>query len=203
MAAERPRRADARRNYDALVAAAGRLFAERGVDVPLDDVARHAGVGNATMYRNFPTRQDLLIAVFADEVTELCDRGEALLAAGSTQRPGDALHEWLGLFVEHVATKRDLALAIPQEGRSGLFRSWHESMLATASALLSRAQEAGETRADLTVRELMTLANAIALAADGAGGATAAVRLLDLLRYGTAGARTASPPPDPTKLDNR
>ncbi|WP_219469867.1 TetR/AcrR family transcriptional regulator [Nonomuraea rhizosphaerae] len=183
MAADRPRRADARRNRDALLTAAGRLFAERGVDVPLDDVARHAGVGNATMYRHFPTRQDLIIAVFADEVTELCDRGETLRA---TAAPGDALHEWLRAFVEHVATKRDLALAIPREGREGLFGEWHESMLTTAAALLSRAQEAGDVRSDLTARDLLTLANAVALAA---GGAAQSVRLLDLLRHGTTGER--------------
>ncbi|MFG1957296.1 TetR/AcrR family transcriptional regulator [Nonomuraea sp. NPDC049028] len=180
MPAERPRRADARRNHDAVLAAARKLFAERGVDVPLDDVARHAGVGNATMYRHFPTRQDLIIAVYADEVTELCESGDALLAAGS---PGDALHEWLGAFVAHVAGKRDLALELPRDG-SALFGEWHEKMLATASALLIRAQDAGEVRADLTVRELMTLANAIALT-----GSDQSARLLDLLRYGTAGRR--------------
>jgi len=180
MPAERPKRADARRNHDAVLAAARTLFAERGVDAPLDDVARRAGVGNATMYRHFPTRQDLIIAVYADEVTALCEAGDALLAAGS---PGDALHEWLGAFVEHVAGKRDLALAIPRDG-SALFGEWHEKMLATASALLTRAQEAREVRADLTVRELMTLANAIALTGTGQSA-----RLLDLLRYGTVGER--------------
>lgn len=180
MPAERPRRADARRNHDAVLAAARKLFAERGVDAPLDDVARLAGVGNATMYRHFPTRQDLIIAVYADEVTELCEEGEALLAADS---PDDALHAWLGVFVEHVAGKRDLALAIPKDG-SALFGEWHEKMLATASALLTRAQDAGEVRADLTVRELMTLANAIALTGTGQYA-----RLLDLLRYGTVGER--------------
>ncbi|MEV1245415.1 TetR/AcrR family transcriptional regulator [Nonomuraea sp. NPDC050022] len=180
MPAERPRRADARRNHDAVLAAARKLFAERGVDVPLDDVARCAGVGNATMYRHFPTRQDLIIAVYADEVTELCESGDALLAADS---PGDALHEWLGAFVAHVAGKRELALALPRDG-SALFGEWHEKMLATASALLTRAQDAGEVRSDLTVRELMTLANAIALT-----GSDQSARLLDLLRYGTAGRR--------------
>ncbi|HUR01255.1 MAG TPA: helix-turn-helix domain-containing protein [Nonomuraea sp.] len=180
MPAQRPRRADARRNHDAVLAAARKLFAERGVDAPLDDVARLAGVGNATMYRHFPTRQDLIIAVYADEVTELCEEGEALLTADS---PDDALHEWLGAFVEHVAGKRDLALALPRDG-SALFGEWHEKMLATASALLTRAQDAGEVRADLTVSELMTLANAIALTGTGQYA-----RLLGLLRYGTVGER--------------
>ena len=177
----RPRRADARRNHDLLLAAAREIFAERGLDVPLDDIARRAGVGNATMYRNFPTRQDLIVAVYADEVTDLCDRGDALLTAAS---PGDALHEWLGAFVEHVAAKRDLALAIPADaGRSARFGEWHEAMLTTAAALLSRAQQAGEVRPGLNVREVLTLANALALAADNP---TAAVRLLDLVRHGMA-----------------
>src|SRR5437899_6575849 len=79
----RPRRADARRNYELLLAAAKEVFDEQGVDAPLDDVARRAGVGNATMYRHFPTRRELIIAVYVDEVTALCAQGEALLTEGS------------------------------------------------------------------------------------------------------------------------
>ncbi|MEU0566655.1 helix-turn-helix domain-containing protein [Nonomuraea sp. NPDC005983] len=161
-------RADAQRNYDLLLAAARQIFAERGPDAPLDDVARRAGVGNATMYRHFPTRCDLIIAVYRDEVAELCATGAALLGA---QSPQDALHEWLRLFVEHVATKRDLALAVSRESdteRSALLSTWHESMTTTASELLDRAQQAGAVRADLDVRDLLTLVNGVALAtADG------------------------------------
>ncbi len=181
---DRPRRADARRNHDLLLAAAKEIFDEHGVDAPLDDIARRAGVGNATMYRHFPTRRELIIAVYSDEVAELCARGEALLGAAD---PGDALFAWLRDFVAHVATKRDLALAVPDDRagqRPALFDQWHEAMRGAASALLGRARDAGAVRADLAVAELLALANGIALTAPDADRLD---RLLTLVRYGTAG----------------
>jgi AcrR family transcriptional regulator len=175
-----PRRADARRNYERLLAAATEVFGERGADAPLDEIARRAGIGNATMYRHFPTRSDLLIAVYADEVAALCGRGGALLAGAE---PGDALFEWLGAFVAHVATKRQLAQTIAgTEGpRSELFRQWHESMLQTAEALVERARRAGAVAAGVTARDLLTMANGIALAA---ADVPQAERLLGLVRGG-------------------
>jgi AcrR family transcriptional regulator len=179
-----PRRADAQRNYEQLLAAATEVFGERGADAPLDEVARRAGIGNATMYRHFPTRSDLLIAVYADEVAALCARGGALLEAGA---PGAALFEWLRAFVAHVATKRQLAQTIsPAEGqpRSELFRQWHESMHETADALVERARRAGALAAGVTAADLLAMANGIALAA---ADAPQSERLLDLLRRGTQG----------------
>src|SRR5690242_8753984 len=105
----RPRRADAQRNYERLLATAREVFDEHGADAPLDEIARRAGIGNATMYRHFPTRRELIIAVYADEVDALCAQGQALL---EKEQPGDALFTWLRSFIAHVATKRDLALAI-------------------------------------------------------------------------------------------
>ncbi|MFI7638718.1 TetR/AcrR family transcriptional regulator [Nonomuraea sp. NPDC049400] len=176
----RPRRADAQRNYDQLLAAAAQVFAERGTDAPLDDVARRAGVGNATMYRHFPTRTDLLVAVYADEVAQLCTSGQTLLTA---EPPGEALHEWLRLFMDHITTKRDLALSVTDDqGGSTLVAEWHASMLATASALLDAAKQAGAVRAGLDVRDLLTLVKGIALAASDRAQAD---RLLSLIDYGT------------------
>lgn len=177
----RPIRADARRNHDLLLSAAKEVFAERGADAPLDDVARRAGVGNATMYRHFPTRQELIIAVYSDEVTALCERGEALL---QEEAAGDALFGWLSAFIAHVATKRELALALTDDRagrRSALFERWHEAMHATASALLVRARRAGAVRAGLDVADLLALANGIALT--GADDARIH-RLIDLIRTG-------------------
>lgn len=171
------------RNTRLLLAAARGLFDERGPDVAMDEVARRAGVGNATLYRNFPTRSDLLVAVYADEVSALCQRGAALLAESS---PGEALYAWLDSFVIHVATKRALALAATagsDEQRSELFGSWHESMRSTAEELLARAQEAGAIRLGLTATDLLALASAAALA-----GATPdhARQLLEIMRHGFA-----------------
>lgn len=188
-APERPRRADAQRNRDLLLAAAKDVFTERGVDAPLDDIARRAGVGNATMYRHFPTRSDLIVAVYADEVADLCARGEIL--AGS-HGPGESLFAWLADFIAHVTSKKELALAIVDdrtEARSTLFGQWHAAMHSTASALLTRAQQAAEVRADLDVTELLSLANGIALS----GAPPSRLdRLLTLIREGVE-ARSARP----------
>jgi len=177
----RPRRADARRNAALLLAAAREVFAEQGTDAPLDEIARRSGVGNATLYRHFPDRRELIIAVYAEEVTALCDRGQALLGDAS---PGDALAAWLADFVTHVATKRQLATAI-HEDRSGqraaLFDRWHESMRETVAALLDRAQRAGAVRPDLTAPDLLALAHAVALASTGEDQTA---RLLALIRQG-------------------
>ncbi|HEX4221665.1 MAG TPA: TetR family transcriptional regulator [Pseudonocardiaceae bacterium] len=159
----RPRRADAQRNRDLLLAAAKDVFTERGVDAPLDDIARRAGVGNATMYRHFPTRSDLIVAVYADEVAALCARGERLTA---THGPREALFSWLAEFIAHVAGKKELALAIADDRagtRSTLFGEWHAAMHATATTLLTRAQQAAAVRADLDVADLLSLANGVAL----------------------------------------
>ena len=187
-ARQHARRADAVRNARLLLGAARELFDERGPDVAMDDVARRAGVGNATLYRNFPTRGDLLAAAYADEVAALCQQGAVLLAESS---PGEALYAWLDSFVIHVATKRALALAATagsDEQRSELFGSWHESMRSTAEGLLARAREARAIRPGLTVTDLLALASAAALA-----GATPdhARQLLEMMRHGFAGVQDA------------
>ena len=162
---DRPQRADARRNYERVLAAAGEVFGELGVTAPLDEIARRAGVGNATMYRHFPTRRELVIAVYAGEVTALCELGRSLAADPS---PGDALFRWLRAFTAHVATKRELPLAIPDDDdgqRSALYRQWHGTMRATASELLGRAQDADVIRRDLAVSDLLASASGIGFAA--------------------------------------
>jgi AcrR family transcriptional regulator len=174
-------RADAQRNRDLLLAAAREVFGERGADAPLDEIARRAGIGNATLYRHFPDRRELLIAVYADEVTALCARGEALL----THEPvGEALLAWLREFIAHVAARRDLALAIPGDPageRSALFDGWHRAMHATTGRLLARAQSAGAASARLDAADLLVLASGIAATAADPGQAE---RCLTMLRDG-------------------
>jgi AcrR family transcriptional regulator len=176
-----PRRADARRNHERLLAAARQVFDEQGIDAPIDAVARRAGVGNATVYRHFADRRELALAVYADEVDALCARGTALLDHDAA---GDALFTWLGDFVDHVASRRHLAQAEPEDGerRAALFAAWHEAMRGTAGALVDRARRAGAVRADLDAGDLLRLAAGIAVT-DPAG----AGRLLDLVRRGTGG----------------
>ncbi|MFC5744922.1 TetR/AcrR family transcriptional regulator [Actinomadura rugatobispora] len=170
-----PRRADARRNHERLLEVARELFEERGAGVPLDEIARRAGAGNASMYRHFPTRRDMIVAVYADEVERLCAKGRDLLDA---EAPWDALFTWLRGFVEHVAGKRELILAIPEDRdgeRSQLFERWHDAMHATAGALLAR------TGARHDVADLVAAAHGIALAASGPDQAH---RLLEYFRRG-------------------
>lgn len=195
----RARRADATRNAESLLSAARQLFRERGTDVALDDVARRAGVGNATLYRHFPTRGDLLVAVYADEAANLCRRGRALAdecrepSADGTGAPlsaADALFRWLDAFAAHMASKPDLARAVTSapggRGRAELLDEWHESMRSTASALLARAREAGAVRDGVTVDDLLLLTGAAALAGTGARHAA---RLVGILRYGVESRR--------------
>jgi AcrR family transcriptional regulator len=185
-------RADARRNRGLILDAAKRLFAERGATTPIDDVARAAGVGNATLYRHFPTRRDLLIAVYSDEVTALTSEGGQLLSKAAT---ADAVFTWLRSFITHVADKSDLAHAIPEEGRSDLFNEWHEAMRATLTALITRAQDAGTISRDITATDLLALANGIALAA---ADDRQVDRLLRLAREGIAPAVPRDRPPTAT-----
>lgn len=154
-------RADARRNYERLVSSAREVFAARGVDAPMDDIARHAGVGNATLYRRFPTREALLQAVHRHQIEALYARSQELLAARS---PDTGLETWLRELVVQGSTSRSLAttlmLALRDEGSDV---SWcRETMYSAAAALLDRAQQAGSIRADVAVGQVLKLANAIA-----------------------------------------
>jgi AcrR family transcriptional regulator len=186
----RPRRADAERNREAILAAAQRLFEEQGADVPLDVIAKAATVANATLYRHFPTRAELLVAVYSDEVAELDALGRQLM---NDPDAGRAFTDWLRAFMHHVATKRDLALAIPDEpggDRTTLFAEWHRSMHSTAQRLLTRGQDAQSVRPNVTVRHLLALASAIALTGHSRADLDA---MLDLARdgYRSAGSTPA------------
>jgi AcrR family transcriptional regulator len=173
----RQRRADARDNHALLLAAAKEVFAEDGPDAPLDRIARRAGVGNATMYRHFPNRRELLAAVYSGEVETLRAEGEALLSATD---PDEALYHWLSRFVEHVKDKRELALSISDDPgeREALFTVWHKTISVTAAALAARARLAD----DVTPLDLLLLATGIALS--GAPEARTD-HLLALLRRGS------------------
>jgi AcrR family transcriptional regulator len=147
------------------------------------------------MYRHFPDRRELIIAVYADEVEALCARGEGLL---EDQSPGDALFAWLRAFVTHVAAKRELALAIPDDQggqRSALFDRWHKAMHLTASRLLARAQSSDTVSAGLNTSDLLALVSGIAVAA---ADADQAERCLALLR--SRHRPISTPPAEPVRF---
>src|SRR5215218_11084670 len=101
----RPRRADARRNYEKVLAAAREAFAEGGESTALEEIARRAGVGIGTLYRHFPNRQALLEALYVEEVEEVCRSA----AQFDGDDPWEALNGWLERFIAYLATKRALA----------------------------------------------------------------------------------------------
>jgi len=171
-------RADGVKNAALLLAAARELFEEHGPEAALDQIARRAGVGNATLYRHFPTRADLLIAVYEDDVAALCAKGESLLSEPSAT---EALFAWLDLLATHIATKRALAFTGTErrpEHRTALFDRWHDSIRATAERLLDRARDTDALRPDFTVGDILTLTSAAASAATDADHALHLVRII-------------------------
>ena len=178
----RPKRADARRNWDRLVAEARVSFAERGVDASLDDIARRSGVGSGTLYRHFPPRDALLEAVFADAVHALSHRAASLAAE---QEPAEALRAWLRLFVTHVTTYRGIGSRLMDAADTTEFMaSCHDVIRDSLRGLLEPAQKAGAVRADIALNDLLRLVNGVALATDGS--LEGADRLLALTWRGVA-----------------
>ncbi|MGC5039103.1 TetR/AcrR family transcriptional regulator [Streptomyces sp. DT190] len=149
------RRKDARRNQQTLLDAAAAVFATSGVEAPVRDIAARAGVGTGTIYRHFPTRADLVIAVYRHQVDACAEAGPALLAAGPT--PHAALERWVDLFVDFLVTKHGLAAAM--QGDSAGFETLHayflDRLLPVCARLLEAAAASGEIRPDLDAYQLM------------------------------------------------
>ena len=155
LAERRPARADARRNYDALIAAARGTFAELGSNAPLEEIARRAGVGIATLYRHFPTRDELIEGVYLEEVEGLA----AAAAEVADLPPWDALRTWLDRFVTYAGTKRALIDALNRE--SIAFKACREVLYGAGGPLLVRAQAAGLVRTDTDIDDVMRMVTGI------------------------------------------
>jgi AcrR family transcriptional regulator len=156
----RPKRADARRNYQKLISVAHDAFTEDGTSASLEDIARRAGVGIGTLYRHFPTRQALLEAVYVEEVEALCQSAVDL----ADRPPWEALMAWLHRFVGYVATKQALAeeLFAHADPNADVFRNCRAAFNAAGEPLLTRAQEARVVRADTNITEVVQLVAGIA-----------------------------------------
>jgi AcrR family transcriptional regulator len=152
----RPKRADARRNYDKVVAAAREAFAEGGESTALEEIARRAGVGIGTLYRHFPNRQALLEAVYIEEVEEVC-RSAARLETG--RDPWEALNDWFDRLIGYMATKRALAHELLDylDLDAPLFQVCRTSLFDAGEPLLTRAQNAGAVRPDVSIGEVMQM----------------------------------------------
>jgi AcrR family transcriptional regulator len=156
----RPKRADARRNYDKVVAAARGAFAEGGASTSLEEIARRAQVGIGTLYRHFPTRQALLEAVYVDEVEELCRSATDF----AELPPWEAFVGWMNRFVAYMVTKQALAQDLLNyvDRDADLFKSSRAAMYAAGGPILERAQEAEVVRADTDLTEVIQIVGAIA-----------------------------------------
>jgi AcrR family transcriptional regulator len=155
-AAKAPRRrADARRNEATLLDAAAAAFIESGVNVPVRDIAARAGVGVGTIYRHFPTRGDLIVAVYRHQVEACVEAGPVLLA--DCGRPNHALVRWIGMFVDFLVTKHGLAEALRSDDAA--FQTLHayfvDRLVPVCGQLLEAAAAAGEIRPGLDAYELL------------------------------------------------
>jgi AcrR family transcriptional regulator len=181
----RPMRADARRNYERLLAAAAAAFAERGADdVSLEEIARRAGVGIGTLYRHFPTRQALLEAVYRDQVETLAARSTALL--GSAE-PAAALEEWLGALTVFGVAKRSMNKTLLETlgKNSELFSSCGTMLRQATTQLVEQAQSADVMRKDVDGTDVLRLVHGMMLACDLAPGDEAqARRMLSVVMAG-------------------
>ncbi|PRY44876.1 TetR/AcrR family transcriptional regulator [Umezawaea tangerina] len=150
-----PKRADARRNEKTLLDAAAAVFVTAGVEAPLRTIAAKAGVGTATIYRHFPTRADLIVAVYRHQVENLVEAGP-VLSAGSAS-PYEALGRWIDLFVDFVVTKQGLATALQSEDPcfDPLHSYFLERLVPVCTDLVEAATRAGEIEPDQDASDLM------------------------------------------------
>jgi AcrR family transcriptional regulator len=179
----RPKRADARRNYEKVLAAAREAFAEGGESTALEEIARRAGVGIGTLYRLFPNRQALLEALYVGEVDEICRSAAELDDAD----PWDALSDWFERFIGYIATKQALATELFNylDRDAPLFKVCRESLFAAGEPLLRRAQDAGVVRPDVGIGEVIQMVMGIAKIPTGDPAQTQQILriALDGLRY--------------------
>jgi AcrR family transcriptional regulator len=179
----RAKRADALRNQRTLLAAAASVFVTSGVDAPIREIAAQAGVGIATMYRHFPTRADLVVAVYRHQVEACAEAGPTLLAGADSALA--ALRQWVDLFVDFLVTKHGLANAL-QSGGSG-FEALHayflDRLVPVCSQLLDAAVDAGEITPGTHARELMHGIGNLCIARDDDPGYDPR-RLVELLLRG-------------------
>jgi AcrR family transcriptional regulator len=154
---DRPLRADAARNRARVLEVAYDTFAAEGLSVPIDEIARRAGVGAGTVYRHFPTKDDLFRAVIEDRIRGIVDDGHALLTSGD---PGDALFTFLrSIVLQWGATDRGLTDALAGAGIKidDAVPQFEEAFLSLLGGLLSAAQDAGTVRRDVGVKDVKAI----------------------------------------------
>jgi AcrR family transcriptional regulator len=179
LSAQRPQRADARRNVERVLRAAEEAFATEGLAVPIDEIARRAGVGVGTVYRHFPTKQALFQAVVMVRLEALVERAKELSEAPD---PGEAMFTFVADLVELAVQKRDLTDDLAQDGFDDEVHAAIKGELQRAfDVLLQRAQRAGAVRDDVGSTDITALLMGTCLVADRHGGRQATTRLVGVI----------------------
>ncbi len=189
-AAAKHLRADAQRNRERLLVVAREVFAEKGVEAPLEEIARRASVGIGTLYRHFPTRLDLVGTIYLDEVNALIRSAADLEENGD---PLEALRGWLERFVDYVVTKRGLAGALEELRASGAFAQSQPRINAALGSLLEAGQKAGEIRPDVQAADVLRAIGGICMLSERTVPERQQIRriielLVDGLRFGAVAA---------------
>ncbi|HYZ87264.1 MAG TPA: TetR/AcrR family transcriptional regulator [Bryobacteraceae bacterium] len=182
--APRKPRTDAQRNRERILEAAKEAFTRSGANTSLDDIARQAGVGAGTLYRHFPTRDELLEAVYRTEVEKLA---AAQRKFAEDLAPIEALRAWMLLFVDYIATKKIIAPALNTlvGGPSKVFEASHAQILEAICALVKRAIKTGDIRKDLDPFDLLRALIGVANVATSPDWQQSAKRLVDILITGS------------------
>jgi AcrR family transcriptional regulator len=182
--ATRKPRADAQRNRDRVLEVAREAFTRSGADASLDDIAKQAGVGAGTLYRHFPTRDELLKAVYRSEVEKLASAEQQF---GETMPPMEALRAWMLLFVDYIATKKIIARALNNlvGGPSEVFEASYTQIWEAIRALVKRAIKSGDIRKDLDPIDLLRALIGVSNVASSPDWQQSAKRLVDILVTGS------------------
>jgi AcrR family transcriptional regulator len=183
MAPARKPRADSARNRQLLIDTAKVAFADVGLNVSLEEIARRACVGIGTLYRHFPSREAVVEAVYRHEVEQLAEAVPILLQSAS---PGEALHKWMHLFVDYIATKRLIAPSLAlATGEASALRASSTALITSAVAtLVKRAGDSGEVRKDIAPSDLLRAMVGVSYGNPDEAWEASARRLIDLLMDG-------------------
>ncbi|MGZ9935347.1 TetR/AcrR family transcriptional regulator [Streptomyces sp. NC-S4] len=177
--AGRPLRADAQRNRDKILAAAVRVFTEQGLEAHFERIAKEAGVGTGTLYRNFPTREALIEAAYRNEVARLCDSAPTLLEA---LPPYEALRAWTRRFIDYATAKMGMADAMRAVLAAGAnpYADSRRMIQEALTSLMDACAAAGTIRSDISSTDMFAALAGIALTSAGPDQRAQAERLLDL-----------------------
>ena len=177
-------RADAQRNRQHILEVAKQAFTRSGADTSLDDIAKQAGVGPGTLYRHFPTREELLKAVYRNNLENLATAGEKF---AGTMPPVEALRAWLLSFVDAVAAKQIIAPALNTlvGDHKKVFESSYAQVHEAIRRLVKRGVKSGEIRKDLDPMDLLRALVGVSNVASGPNWQQSAKRLVDILIAGS------------------